>query len=141
MDAHIGDALMLPRVMWGVSAAAAGVGLALAIVGIYAVVSFNVVRRRRELGIRLAIGARPRELLAMVLREGLTFTVAGTLVGLAAAAVLTRFAASVLYDVSPIDPLTFAGVPLVLTGIAAIACVVPARAAASVDPIDVLRSE
>jgi predicted permease len=141
METHIGDALMLPRVMSGLAAAAAAVGLALAIVGIYAVISFNVVRRRRELGIRLAIGARPREVLTMVLRQGLALALAGTCVGIGAAIVVTRFAASVLYDVAPTDPLTFAGVPVVMIAIATLACLVPARAAASVDPIDVLRSE
>jgi predicted permease len=141
MEAHIGDALLVPRVAWGLSASAAAVGLALALVGVYAVVSFNVVRRRRELGIRLAVGARPGELLTMVLGQGVMLAIAGTLVGVGAALAVTRFAAGILYDVSPTDPVTFAAVALLLVAVTALACIVPARAAASVDPVDVLRSE
>ena len=79
-------------------------------IGVYGVISSTVIMRRRELGIRLAIGARPRELLAMILRQGLTLAFIGTSLGLLTALGVTRFAASLLYDVNPTDPVTFATV-------------------------------
>ncbi len=141
METHVRDALIAPRLMWGVSATAAALGLSLAIVGVYAVVSFGVARRRRELGIRLAIGARPRELVTMVLRQGITLAVIGTLVGLLAASALTRFAASLLYGIPPTDPVTFIVVSALLMAVAVAACAIPARFAARLDPVDVLRTE
>jgi hypothetical protein len=141
METHIRDALIGPRLMWGVSAAAAGLGLSLAVVGVYAVVSFSVARRRRELGIRLAIGARPRELVTMVLRQGITLAFVGTLVGVVAAYALTRFASSLLYGITPTDPVTFIVVSALLIAVAVAACAIPARLAARLDPVDVLRTE
>ena len=141
METHVRDALIGPRFMWAVSATAAGVGLGLALVGVYAVVSFSVVRKRRELGIRLAIGARPRALVAMVVGQGLTLTVAGTLLGVLAAWVLPRFASTLLYGITPTDPIAFVTAPALLVVVAIAACLVPARAAAALDPVDVLRSE
>ena len=141
METHVRDALIGPRLMWGVSATAAGLGLSLAIVGVYAVVRFGVALRRRELGIRLAIGARPRELVTMVLRQGITLAVIGTLVGVLAASALTRFAASLLYGITPTDPVTFIVVSALLMAVAVVACAIPARSAARLDPVDVLRTD
>jgi ABC-type antimicrobial peptide transport system permease subunit len=117
------------------------IGLAIATIGVYGVISFAVARRRRELGIRLAIGARPREILTMILRQGIALTLVGTGLGCLVALSVTRFAASVLYGVNPTDPLTFVVVPVFLMAVALLACLVPARAAARLDPADVLRSE
>ncbi len=107
----------------------------------YGVISFAVARRRREIGIRLAIGARPGEVLLMMLKQGLTLTLIGTALGLLAALGVTRFAASLLYGVTPRDTLTFVAVPLLLTSVALLACLLPARAAARLDPVEVLRTE
>ena len=141
MESHVRDALIVPRLMWTLSALAGSIGLVLATIGVYGVISFAVARRRRELGIRLAIGARPGEVLALILRQGLTLASIGIVLGLVSALGLTRFAASLLYGVTPTDPATFVAVPGILLAVAVLACLLPARAAARVDPVDVLRSE
>ena len=141
MESHVRDALLVPRLARTLSAVAGGIGLVIATIGVYGVVSFAVARRRRELGVRLAIGARPQQVLAMILREGLTLVLIGSALGVLAAVGLAPLIASLLYGVAPIDPLTFVGVPLLLLAVATLACVVPARTAARVDPVDVLRTE
>ena len=141
MESHVRDALVVPRLTWGLSAVAGGIGLTLATIGVYGVISFAVARRRRELGIRLAIGARPGEVLTMILRQGLTLASIGIAVGLLAALGVTRFAATFLYAVNPRDPATFVVVPAVLLAVALLACLLPARAASRLDPVEVLRSE
>jgi predicted permease len=141
MESHIKDALIVPRLTWALSATAGAVGLLVATIGVYGVISFGVARRRRELGIRLAIGARPAEILAMVLKQGAFLAFIGSVVGVAISLAVTRFAASLLYGVSPADPLTFLVVPLFLMTVAVTACLLPARAAARLDPVDVLRAE
>jgi ABC-type antimicrobial peptide transport system permease subunit len=141
MESHVRDALVVPRLTWGLSAVAGGIGLTLATIGVYGVISFAVARRRRELGIRLAIGARPGEVLTMILGQGLTLASIGIAVGLVAALGVTRFAATLLYAVNPRDPATFVVVPAVLLAVALLACLLPARAASRLDPVEVLRSE
>jgi predicted permease len=141
METHLRDALIVPRLTSTLSAVAGTIGLVLATVGVYGVISFAVARRRRELGIRLAVGARPREVLAMILRQGLTLASIGIGLGLAVALGVTRFAASLLYGVGATDPWTFLVVSGVLIAAASAACLLPARAAARLDPVDVLRSE
>jgi len=96
MESHIGDALIVPRLAWALSAVAGGIGIAIAIIGVYGVISFAVARRRRELGIRLAIGARPHEILMMILRQGMRLAVIGIAVGTLIAFGVTRFAVSLL---------------------------------------------
>jgi putative ABC transport system permease protein len=108
--------------------------LILAAVGIYGVMAFSVGRRSREIGVRMALGAGTMQLYAQILREGLTVAGAGIAVGLAVAFGVTRVASTLLFGVSATDPLTFAAVALILILIAAIACLIPARRAASVDP-------
>jgi predicted permease len=141
MEIHLSEALIVPRVAWGLSTVAGCIGVTIAIVGIYGVISFVVVRRRRELGIRLAVGARPREILMMIVKQGLALAFIGIVVGSLAAIGLTRFGVSLLYGVAPTDPTTFVVVPSVLMGVALLACLVPARAAARLDPVEVLRGE
>ena len=116
-------------------------GLLISTVGIYGVISFSVARQTKDIGIRVALGARRGQVLGMVLRQGLTLTLAGSAIGLAAAMALSRITASLLYGVSPTDTLTFAAVPAALLTIAAVACLVPARRAARLDPIRALRCE
>lgn len=141
MESHVRDALVVPRLTWALSAVAGSIGLTLATIGVYGVISFAVARRRRELGIRLAIGARPGEVLTMILGQGLTLASIGIAVGLLAALGVTRFAATLLYAVNPRDPATFVVVPAVLLAVALLACLLPARAASRLDPVEVLRSE
>ena len=141
MESHLSDALIVPRLASTVSAAAGAVGLAIATIGVYAVISFAVARRRKELGIRLAIGAQPREILTMILRQGAVLACTGTAAGVLVALGVTRFALTLLYGVSPVDPMTFVLVPSVLLVVALLACLLPARRAARLDPVDVLRSE
>ena len=141
MESHLREASLLPRLTWALSAIAGIVAAVLAMIGVYGVISSTVIMRRRELGIRLAIGARPQALLAMVLRQGVALAVMGTVLGLLAALAVTRFAASLLYDVNPTDPATFAAVAVFLLAVALVACALPARAAARVNPVEALRSE
>jgi len=113
----------------------------LVIVGIYGVVSYVVSQRTHEIGIRVALGARQQNILVMILKRGLTLSLAGSAIGLAGAFGLTRFLRAYLYQISPMDPVTFAIVPLLITGVAMLACYVPARRAAKVDPMEALRYE
>ena len=113
--------------------------LVLAAVGIYGVMSFAVAQRAREIGIRMALGARQGDVLALVLRQGMLVVAAGLAAGLLAAVALTRFAASLLFGVSPTDPFAFAATSLLLAGVALAANFVPARRATAVDPVTVLK--
>jgi putative ABC transport system permease protein len=117
------------------------IALLLAGLGIYGVISYMVNERRHEIGIRLALGAQPRNILAIIFRQGLGMALAGSVIGLAGALVVSRLLAGVLYGVRPADPLTFAGVALLLIGVALFACYIPARRAMAVDPIVALRHE
>jgi predicted permease len=117
-----------------------GIALVLAAIGIYGVMSYSVRRRTRELGIRIALGASGREVLGMVLRQGLVLAGVGLLVGVAAALAVTRLMTQLLF-VSPSDPAAFAGTLVILALVALLACLAPAWRASSVSPITVLRSE
>ncbi len=120
---------------------AASMALALGIIGIYGVISYAVVQRTREIGIRLALGAQKRELRWMFVRSALVLTAVGVGIGLAAAAGLTQLMRSLLFGVSPVDPVTYLAIPVVLAACAALASYLPARRAASVNPVEALRVE
>jgi predicted permease len=115
--------------------------LLLAGLGIYGVISYLVSERTHEIGIRIALGAESKSILQMVLRQGLGLAIAGAAVGLVCALIVSQFMAGLLYGVKPTDPLTFAGVALLLIGVALLACYIPARRAVRVDPLMALRHE
>jgi putative ABC transport system permease protein len=115
--------------------------LALAAIGLYGVVSASVAERIREIGVRSALGASPGDILGMVIRQGMTLTAAGIVIGVAGAIAATRAIASLLFDVSPVDAVSYITVIVVLASVAAIACWLPARRAAGSDPLIALRME
>jgi predicted permease len=119
----------------------AGLALVLTIIGLYGVLSYLVNRRTQEIGIRMALGAQPGNILLMVMRQGMTLVVVGVAVGLFAAWALTRLISNLLYQVSATDPLTFVAIGALLLGIAFLACYIPARRAMKVDPLKALRYE
>jgi len=141
MTDRVRDAVRVPRFTAIVLSLFGLTGLLLAAIGIYGVMSFDVVQRSREIGIRLALGARPDSVLAMVLGRGLRLTAIGAAAGIVGAIAASRVLASLLFGVSATDPLTFALVAVVLMAVAAVATWLPARRATRVDPIEVLRAE
>ena len=112
-----------------------------ALIGIYGVMSYAVTQRRRELGIRMALGAQPRNILSLVLRRGMKLTLIGMALGLVGAVASTRLLRDMLFGIKPVDPLTFGAMTLLLICISLVACFLPARRATKVDPMNVLRSE
>ncbi|MCC7003712.1 MAG: ABC transporter permease [Gemmatimonadaceae bacterium] len=141
MDGHLGIALM-PARLTGMALALFGVlGLLLASVGMYGVMSYSVSQRTREIGIRMAIGAAASDVIALVMRQGLTLVLVGTVIGLLAALGAAKLLAGVLYGGNSIDPMTFTLVPVLLIAVAAVATFAPARRAATVDPAITLRSD
>jgi ABC-type antimicrobial peptide transport system permease subunit len=113
----------------------------LAAVGLYAALAFSVARRRREIGIRMALGAAGRAIAEMVLRESGRMIAIGLTAGLAAAALLTRFLSGLLFGIAPLDPAAFGAVAAALGAVGLVASVLPARRAARIDPMQALRSE
>lgn len=132
----------LPFQMGAALAAALGIlGLILAIVGVYGVVSYAASQRTHEIGIRLALGAQPAQILGMILRQGLFIVGVGVAAGILAAGALARVVGNLLYGVAPFDPVTYIGASVALGVIALVACYVPARRAMRVEPMVALRYE
>src|SRR5262249_3636612 len=128
----------LYAILFGVFAA---VALALASVGIYGVMAYSVSERTREIGIRVALGAQRRDVLKLVVAQGMKLTSIGAVIGLGSSLALTRLMQSLLFEVSPTDPWTFAGLAALLSIVAMLACYIPARRATKVDPMIALRCE
>jgi len=122
-------------------AIAASMALLLGVIGIYGVIAYAVSQRRRELGIRAALGAQRHQLSGMFVRHSLVLSGIGIVIGLVAAATLTRLMSTLLYGITPLDPVTYVAVPLVLMTATVIASYVPARRAASADPVEALKVE
>jgi putative ABC transport system permease protein len=118
-----------------------GVALIIATVGIYGVISYSVARRSKEFGLRMALGAQPGNVLALVMRQGLVLTAIGVIVGVGAALGLTRLMATLLFGVQPTDPVTFLSVSALLAVVALAASYIPALRATKVDPMKALRYE
>jgi putative ABC transport system permease protein len=117
------------------------VALALTCIGLYGLLSYDVARRTREIGIRSALGAQRHHVLSMVVGQGLSLVLAGTLAGIGFAFVVTRYLQHLLFGVGPTDPVTFVAVSVILAAGALLACYIPARRATRVDPVVSLRFE
>ena len=141
MDAIVADSIAQKRFSMTLLAVFAGIALLLASIGIYGVLSYLVGQRTQEIGVRMALGAQRSDVLRMILSDGVRMTLLGAGIGIVAALVLTRLMSSMLFGVKPTDPITFAGVAVILCGIALLACYVPARRAMNVDPMVALRYE
>jgi ABC-type antimicrobial peptide transport system permease subunit len=141
MEDHMGLALLPARLGGTVLGLFGFLGLILAAVGIYGVMAYSVAQRKRELGIRVAVGADRARVVRLVLGEGMTLAVIGSALGLAGALAASRLVASLLYNVSAFDPMTFVGVPLLLVGVAFLAVYLPARKAAGIEPMRVLKTD
>ena len=141
MDDMVSKSLSQPRFNMFLLGVFAGVAALLAAIGIYSVLSYSVRQRVPEIGIRLALGARLGDVLRMVVFEGMKPALLGVGIGMVAALALGRVVASLVYQVKPSDPITFAAVAILLGLIALVACLIPAYRASKVDPIVALRNE
>lgn len=141
MEEHLSTALFLPRLAGTLFGIIGVVGLLLAAVGLYGVMSYSISRRTREIGIRMALGAQSAGVQQLVVRQGMALTSIAVALGLASAWAVAHVASSFLYGVPPHDPVTFMVVPVFLSGIALLACWFPARRAARLDPLTSLRHE
>jgi hypothetical protein len=138
---QIEQTLFKERLMSRLSSFFAILALVLACIGLYGLLSYEVARRTRELGIRMALGAQKRDLMRLVVRHGLTLALVGAMIGIGASMAVTRLMASMLYGVRPNDPATFAVVSVLLLLVAFAACSIPARRAMRIDPMVALREE
>ena len=141
MEEIRGDSVAPQRLNLTLLTIFAGIAFVLAIVGIYGVMSYAVTQRTHEIGIRMAIGAQPRDVFKMILGQGMMLTIIGMAAGLAGAFALTRLMATMLFTVKPTDPVTFSSVAVLLLLIALLACYIPGRRATKVDPVNSLRYE
>jgi len=138
---QIERSLFQERLIARLSSFFGGLSLLLACIGLYGLLSYEVARRRCEIGIRMALGARPSDVLRFIVGQGIALSAAGAILGISGALGVTRYLRSLLYGVRPFDPLTFLSVALLLGFVALAACYIPARRASRVDPMVALRYE
>jgi ABC-type antimicrobial peptide transport system permease subunit len=141
LSGRLSASVAQPRFSASVLGGFAALALLLAAVGLYGVLSYGVSQRRREMGIRAAMGASRPQLIRLVLREGLVVVSLGLVIGLGAAAALARFIQTLLFGITPLDVWAYAAAPIILLLVATVACAIPARRAATVDPAEALRCE
>jgi putative ABC transport system permease protein len=141
MDEILAESVATRRFSMYLFAAFALIALGLAAIGIYGVMAQSVTQRVQEIGVRMALGARPKDILSMILGQGTWLTVIGVIAGLTGAMIVSRFLRALLFGVQPIDPITYVAVTLVLIVVALFASYIPARRAAKVDPMVALRYE
>jgi ABC-type antimicrobial peptide transport system permease subunit len=141
MEQRVNESLAQRRFSMLLLGVFASVALALATIGIYGVMAYLVNQGTRELGIRIALGASPRNILTLVVRQGMVLAFAGVMLGLAAAFLLTRLIRSLLFGVEAFDPITFAGTSFLLAIVTLLACYIPAQRAARIDPLISLRCD
>jgi putative ABC transport system permease protein len=139
MDRLISESIIGIAYVAAMTAVLGGIALVLASVGVFGVMSYSVSERAHEIGIRMSLGAQTKDILRMVLRSGMTLTLLGLAIGLPVAFVLARALAALLFGVEATDPFSFIGLPLILAAVAALACYLPARRAARLDPLKALR--
>ena len=135
MEESVSRSMAEPRFRTVLLTIFAGIALVLAAIGIFGVMAYSVSQRTRELGVRMALGSSRRQVMFLILADGMRLTLAGTAIGLAATLFLARYVSSMLFNVPPYDPMTLLGVAAALVSISLCACYIPARRATLVDPI------
>jgi len=141
MEEYLSSSVSTPRFNTTLLSIFASVALVLTMVGLYGVMSYSVAQRTNEIGIRLALGAQARDVLSLIIKQGLRLVLLGLAIGLVGAFALMRVISGLLFGVTSKDPLTFVAVALLLGLIALLACYLPARRATRVDPLEALRYE
>ena len=141
MNARVATSVAQRRMQMNVLGLFAGMAVLIAVVGIYGVMSYSVAQRSREIGIRLALGAARRDVLSLVMLQGMGMVAAGVMVGLAGSLLLTKLLRTLLFQVSPGDPLVHATIVVLLVAVALVATFLPARRAAALDPFATLRAD